>query len=112
MCDPLLLNPHGKQRSTGSLHLCCAEPLNRVQPWEEATPNQTTVLFAKQYMIRDTETPILKQNVGMFKLRNGVEVHFQSFGIFNLTLWDDVMAKFRPLTKKDILYVGKASLLI
>ena len=78
-----------------------------LQPWEEAYPNQTTVPFKNEYMIRDTETPILKQNVGMFKLKNGVEVHFQSFGIFNISLWDDVMAKFKPLTKKDILFVGK-----
>ena len=33
-----------------------------------------------------------------------------SFGIFNLELWDDAMAKFLPLTKKDVLYVGKSSL--
>lgn len=90
------------------MYACFAKSQTSVQAWEDAHPNQTSVLFEKQYMIRDTETPILKQNVGMFKLKNGVEVHFQSFGIFNLSLWDDVMAKFKPLTKKDILFVGKA----
>ena len=84
---------------------------SRLQPWEEAKPNQTSVPFEKQYFIRDTETPILKQNVGMFRLRNGVEVHFQSFGIFNVSLWDDMLEKFKPLTKKDILFVGRAILL-
>jgi len=80
-----------------------------LQPWEEAQANQTAVPFEKQYYIRDTEQPILKQNVGMFKLRSGAEVHFQSFGIFNLDLWDDVIKKFMPLTKKDIIFVGKYS---
>ncbi|CAL5222153.1 g4478 [Coccomyxa viridis] len=74
-------------------------------PWEEAKPNQTSVPFEKQYFIRDTEATILKQNVGMFKLRNGVEVHFQSFGSFNMSLWDDMMEKFKPLSKKDILFL-------
>ena len=36
------------------------------------------------------------------------QVHFVSFGTFNLELWDDAMAKFLPLTKKDVLYVGKS----
>ncbi len=87
----------------------CAEGLSRLQPWEEAKPNQTSVPFEKQYFIRDTEATILKQNVGMFKLRNGVEVHFQSFGSFNMSLWDDMMEKFKPLSKKDILFLGEPS---
>ena len=40
------------------------------------------------------------------------QVHFVSFGIFNLELWDDAMAKFLPLTKKDVLYVGKSGLCV
>lgn len=79
-----------------------------MQPWEEASPNQTAVPFERKYLIRDTETPILKQNIGMFRLKSGAEIHFQSFGIFNLELWDDVMAKFMPLSKKDIVFVGKS----
>ena len=89
----------------------CAEMWSRLQPWEEAKPNQTSVPFEKEYFIRDTQSPILKQNVGMFRLKNGVEVHFQSFGIFNVSLWDDMIEKFKPLTKKDILFVGEALLL-
>jgi hypothetical protein len=49
-----------------------------VQSWEDATANQTSVPFEKQYMVRDSEQPILKQNVGMFKLRNGAEVRFNT----------------------------------
>lgn len=74
-------------------------------PWEDATANHTSVPAEKQYMARDSEQPIMKQNIGMFKLRNGAEVHLVSFGIFNLELWDDAMAKFLPMTKKDVLYV-------
>ena len=80
-----------------------------MQPWEDAKPNQTAVPFEKEFFVRGTRTPILKQTVGMFKLKNGVEVHFQSFGIFNLTLWDDVMTKFLPLSKSDTIFVGEHS---
>ena len=48
--------------------------LAAVQSWEDATANQTSVPFEKQYLVRDSEQPILKQNIGMFKLRNGAEV--------------------------------------
>lgn len=30
----------------------------------------------------------------------------RSFGIFNISLWDDVFAEFGPLTEKDIIIVG------
>ena len=83
-----------------------------MQPWEDAKPNQTAVPFEKEYFVRGTRTPILKQTIGMFKLKNGVEVHFQSFGIFNLTLWDDVMTKFLPLSKSDTIFVGEHSSLL
>ena len=82
-----------------------------MQPWETASPNQTAVPFEKQYTIAETGKPILKQEIGMIRLKNGVEVHFQSFGVFHLDLWDDVMEKFLPLTKRDILYVGEHILL-
>ena len=82
-----------------------------MQPWEDAKPNQTAVPFEREYLVRGTRTPILKQTIGMFKLMNGVEVHFQSFGIFNLTLWDDVMSKFLPLSKSDTIFVGMHSIL-
>ena len=52
--------------------------LAAVQSWEDATANQTSVPFEKQYMVRDSEQPILKQNIGMFKLRNGAEVSFST----------------------------------
>ena len=32
----------------------------------------------------------------------------RSFGIFNMSLWDDVFAEFTPLTEKDIIIVGVA----
>ncbi|CAK0786753.1 hypothetical protein CVIRNUC_009967 [Coccomyxa viridis] len=73
--------------------------------WQDAKPNQTAVPFKDEYFVRGTRSPILKQNVGMFRLKNGVQVHFQSFGIFNLTLWDDVMTKFMPLSKNDTIFV-------
>ena len=47
----------------------------------------------------------------MFTLKGGAEIHIQSFGIFNLTLWDDVMAQFQPLTPQDVIYVGEKRLL-
>lgn len=52
--------------------------LAAVQSWEDATANQTSVPFERQYMVRDSEQPILKQNIGMFKLRNGAEVSFST----------------------------------
>lgn len=78
-----------------------------MQDWQDAKPNQTAVPFKNEYFVRGTRSPILKQNVGMFRLKNGVQVHFQSFGIFNLTLWDDVMTKFMPLSKNDTIFVGR-----
>lgn len=63
--------------------------------------------FQERVLCPRHSIPILKQNVGMFRLKNGVQVHFQSFGIFNLTLWDDVMTKFMPLSKNDTIFVGR-----
>ena len=53
--------------------------LPAVQPWEDATANHTSVPAEKQYMARDSEQPIMKQNIGMFKLRNGAEVRFGTY---------------------------------
>lgn len=79
-----------------------------VQDWRDANTSQTSIPFGREYTLSDDPaTAILKQNIGMFTLRGGAEVHIQSFGIFNLTLWDDVMAQFEPLTPQDIVYVGE-----
>ncbi len=78
-----------------------------MQDWRDANASQTSVPFEREYMLSDEPTvSILKQNIGMFTLRSGAEVHIQSFGIFNLSLWDDVMAQFQPLTDDDVIYIG------
>ena len=80
-----------------------------MQDWSEANATQTSIPFERDYTLSDEPaTTILKQNVGMFTLKSGAEIHIQSFGIFNLTLWDDVMASFMPLTEDDIVYVGES----
>ena len=117
LCSPLLaeLMKHSnplQHLATASGEVCLIAHQGdgcSMQGWEDAKPNQTAVPFEKEYYVRGTRLPVFKQNVGMFKLRNGVEVHFQSFGIFNLTLWDDVMTKFMPLSKNDTVFVGEPS---
>ena len=79
-----------------------------MQDWRDANASQTSIPFERNYTLSDEpDTTILKQNVGRFTLRGGAEIHIQSFGIFNLTLWDDVMAQFEPLTTQDIIYAGE-----
>ena len=79
-----------------------------MQDWKDANASHTTIPFERDYTLSDEPTTtILKQNIGMFTLSSGAEVHIQSFGIFNLTLWDDVMAQFQPLTSQDIIYAGE-----
>ncbi len=79
-----------------------------VQDWSNVNSSHTRIPFKRKYMIRDEEgVDILKQNIGNFTLKNGAEVHIASFGIFNLTLWDDVMAQFAPLTSNDVILVGE-----
>ena len=92
-----------------SIMRACAEPLLHVtQDWDKANSSQTAIPFERQYTLSDDpNVPILKQNVGMFTLSSGAEVHIQSFGIYNLTLWDDVFAQFEPLTERDTILVGK-----
>jgi hypothetical protein len=78
------------------------------QDWDKANSSQTAIPFERQYTLSDEPSvPVLKQNVGMFMLSSGAEVHIQSFGIFNLTLWDDVFAQFEPLTERDTILVGE-----
>jgi hypothetical protein len=81
--------------------------LQCIQEWKDAMPALTSIPFNRSYAIRNEPGSILKQNVGSFTLRNGASVHIRSFGIFNLSLWDDVMAEFAPITKDDIIVVGK-----
>ena len=38
-----------------------------MQDWQDAKPNQTAVPFKNEYFVRGTRSPILKQNVGMFR---------------------------------------------
>ena len=94
------------------LHACTLrhagfENCIRLQEWKDATQAHTSIPFNRSYAIRNEPGTILKQNVGSFTLRNGASVHIRSFGIFNLSLWDDVMADFAPVTKDDIIVVGE-----
>lgn len=49
---------------------------------------------------------VTKKYVGEFELDNGLHVYLRSFNVFNLTLWDDVMAQFGDLREDDILVGG------
>ena len=49
---------------------------------------------------------VLKQHVGDLILTNGAEIHLRSFGRFNLSLWDDVLDDFQPLTERDYIVVN------
>lgn len=81
-----------------------------VQEWSDTNTSHTDIPFERKYMMRNEPgVDILKQNIGQFTLNNGAAVHIQSFGIFNMTLWDDVMAQFMPLAPNDIILVGKAT---
>lgn len=46
---------------------------------------------------------VTKKYVGEFSLDSGLQVYLRSFNVFNLTLWDDVMAQFGELQDDDIL---------
>ena len=50
---------------------------------------------------------VYKQFVGGFLLPHRVPVYLRSFGVLNLTLWDDVMGEFMPLTSDDIIIAGE-----
>ena len=83
-----------------------------MQDWSEATPAHTSIPFDRPYTLSDEpETTIFKQNLGNFTLDSGAEVHIRSFGIFNLSLWDDVMAELAPFSDRDTLIVGARPLL-
>ena len=78
-----------------------------MQDWDKANSSHSPIPFERTYVARDEpDVSIFKQNVGSFTLGNGAAVHIQSFGVFNMTLWDDVMAQFMPLTSRDIILVG------
>ena len=46
---------------------------------------------------------IPRQYIGHFELDTGARVFLRAFGRFNLSLWDDVMAEFQPLTDRDVI---------
>ena len=78
-----------------------------MQEWEKANSSHTAIPFEREYMVRgEPGVSVFKQNIGSFTLGSGAAVHIQSFGMFNMTLWDDVMAQFMPLTPRDIILVG------
>lgn len=78
-----------------------------LQDWDKANSSHTPIPYEQRYMVRDEpEGVVLKQNVGMFMLGSGAEVHIQSFGIFNISLWDDVFEQYMPLSDRDIIIVG------
>ena len=79
-----------------------------MQNWDQANLSHTAVPFEREYLINhEPGTNIHKQFVGGFLLPNRVPVYLRSFGILNLTLWDDVIAEFLPLTSQDIIIAGE-----
>ena len=66
---------------------------------------ESNLLKGRSYTGRAlTEGDTVKRRyVGQFLLHNGLEVYLRSFNVFNLTLWDDIMAQFGELTEQDIL---------
>jgi len=81
-----------------------------LQNWDQANASHVTVPFEREYTIsHEPGTNVHKQFVGTFSLQNGVTVSLRSFGILNITLWDDVMAEFLPLTSHDVILVGETN---
>lgn len=79
-----------------------------LQHWELANASHIHIPFERQYLIDHSPYhPIYKQFVGGFLLPNRTPVYLRSFGVLNLTLWDDVMAEFMPLTSQDVIIAGK-----
>lgn len=66
-----------------------------------ACAGQYTVHFSCE------ERTILKQYLGEIQLQGNGSIHLRSFGQFNLSLWDDVLADFEQehgkLTPRDII---------
>ena len=84
-----------------------SSPASAMQEWEKANSSHTAIPFEREYAVRgEPGASVFKQNIGSFTLQNGAAVHIQSFGMFNMTLWDDVMTQFMPLTPRDIILVG------
>ncbi|CAL8467294.1 g6831 [Coccomyxa elongata] len=74
--------------------------------WDKTNASHISIPFSKEYTLSDEPTTkIFKQNIGNFSLSNGASIHIRSFGIFNISLWDDVFAEFMPLTEKDVILV-------
>ncbi|CAL5226961.1 g9846 [Coccomyxa viridis] len=73
-------------------------------PWEDATSSHIHIPFDREYLIdKKPGHPVYKQYVGGFLLPNHTPVYLRSFGILNLTLWDDIMSEFMPLTSQDVI---------
>lgn len=82
--------------------------VNALQHWDHANESYIHIPFEREYMINETPGHhIYKQFVGGFLLFNSVPVYLRSFGVLNLTLWDDVMGEFMPLTSNDIIIAGE-----
>lgn len=79
-----------------------------LQDWMHANESHIHIPFEREYMINQTPGHhIYKQFVGGFLLPNRMPVYLRSFGVLNLTLWDDVMGEFMPLTSNDIIIAGE-----
>jgi hypothetical protein len=67
------------------------------------------VLAAGNYTVRMSglDRVILKQFLGDLHLHGNGSIHLRSFGQFNLTLWDNILAEFEAtygkLTSRDII---------
>ncbi len=63
------------------------------------------VAMARNYTARGIPAPFVipRQYIGQFEMASGAQVYLRAFGRFNLTLWDDVMAEFEPLTERDVI---------
>ena len=94
--------------------MCCEQEntsshsFSWLQHWDQANESYIHIPFEREYMINETPGHhIYKQFVGGFLLDNRVPFYLRSFGVLNLTLWDDVMGEFMPLTSNDIIIAGE-----
>lgn len=48
----------------------------------------------------------MKQFVGEFLLGSGARVYLRDFGVYNQTLFDDILSDFAPLRASDVLVLN------
>jgi hypothetical protein len=70
----------------------------RLTTWMPGLGNYSAPGYPKKY--------VLKQYIGNLYLESGGSIHLRSFGILNISLWDDVLRDFGKLTDQDVLLVN------